>query len=63
MIYTAVSGILLLAAFFGLSLLSGFSSFDYEVLRSQTLPIATQLILLVTLIVGFGIKFRSCPPH
>lgn len=63
LIYTAVSGILLLAAFFGLSLLSGFSSFDYEVLRSQTLPIATQLILLVTLIVGFGIKIPIVPLH
>ncbi|MCU0569065.1 MAG: NADH-quinone oxidoreductase subunit M [Oculatellaceae cyanobacterium Prado106] len=63
LIYTAVSGILILAAFFGLSLLSGSSSFDYEILRSQALPLSTQIILLVTLLVGFGIKIPIVPLH
>jgi NAD(P)H-quinone oxidoreductase subunit 4 len=63
LIYTAVSGVLILAAFFGLSLLSGTASFDYEVLRSQTLPLATQLVLLVTLLIGFGIKIPIVPLH
>ncbi|HEY9664818.1 MAG TPA: proton-conducting transporter membrane subunit, partial [Allocoleopsis sp.] len=63
LIYTAVSGILILAAFFGLSLLSGFSTFDYDVLRSHTLPLATQLLLLITLLVGFGIKIPIVPLH
>jgi NAD(P)H-quinone oxidoreductase subunit 4 len=63
LIYTAVSGVLILAAFFGLSLLSGYSSFDYDLLRSQTLPLATQLILLVTLLIGFGIKVPVVPLH
>jgi NAD(P)H-quinone oxidoreductase subunit 4 len=63
LIYTALSGILLLIAFFGLTLLSGISTFDYEALRSQTLPIATQVGLLVILIVGFGIKIPIVPFH
>lgn len=63
LIYTAFSGVIILAAFFGLSFLSGSSSFDYEVLRSQVLPLSSQLILLVTLFVGFGIKIPIVPLH
>ena len=63
LIYTAVSGVLILAAFFGLALLSGFSTFDYEALRSHTLPTSTQLVLLITLIIGFGIKIPIVPLH
>lgn len=63
LIYTAFSGVVILAAFFGLSLLSGFDSFDYEVVRSQTLPMASQLVLLITLLVGFGIKVPVVPLH
>jgi NAD(P)H-quinone oxidoreductase subunit 4 len=63
LIYTAFSGVLILAGFFGLSFLSGFSSFDYDTLRSHTLPLATELILLVTLLVGFGIKIPIFPLH
>lgn len=63
LIYTAVSGVLVLASFFGLSLLSGFSSFDYDVLQSHMLPLSTQLILLITLLIGFGIKVPVVPLH
>jgi NAD(P)H-quinone oxidoreductase subunit 4 len=63
LIYTAFSGIVILAAFFGLSFLSGTASFDYEVVRSQVLPMSTQLILLITLLVGFGIKIPIVPLH
>lgn len=63
LIYTAFSGVVILAAFFGLSLLSGLDSFDYEVVRSQTLPLASQLILLITLLIGFGIKIPVVPLH
>jgi NAD(P)H-quinone oxidoreductase subunit 4 len=63
LIYTAVSGIIILTAFFGLTILGGFESFDYDVVKSQTLPIATQLLLLVTLLVGFGIKIPIVPLH
>lgn len=63
LIYTAVSGVLILAAFFGLTILGGFESFDYEAVRSHTLPLATQVILLITLLVGFGIKIPIVPLH
>ena len=63
LIYTAISGILILAAFFGLALLSGMDTFDYATLQSQVLPLGTQVILLVTLVVGFGIKIPLVPLH
>ena len=63
LIYTAFSGVLILAAFFGLSVLSGTASFDYDLLQQQTLPLTTQLVLLITLLVGFGIKIPIVPLH
>ncbi|MBW4657777.1 MAG: NADH-quinone oxidoreductase subunit M [Drouetiella hepatica Uher 2000/2452] len=63
LIYTAASGVLILVAFFGLALVSGLSSFDYEALRSHTLPLSTQLVLLITLLIGFGIKIPIVPFH
>lgn len=63
LIYTALSGVLILAGFLGLTWLSGASSFEYDVTRSQFLPLATQLILLGTLLVGFGIKIPLIPLH
>lgn len=63
LIYTAASGVLLLAGFFGLSLLSGSFSFDYEVLLNHTLPLGTQVVLLVLLVIGFGIKIPLVPFH
>ena len=63
LIYTAISGILLLAAFFGLSLLSGVGSFDYALLQEQGLPLVTQLVLLTTIVIGFGIKIPIVPFH
>ncbi|MCL1469276.1 NADH-quinone oxidoreductase subunit M [Argonema antarcticum] len=63
LIYTAISGILILAAFFGLVLLSGASTFAYEPLRNYTLPLTTQFLLLGALLVGFGIKIPLVPFH
>lgn len=63
LIYTAISGILILAAFFGLSLLSGVGSFDYALLQEQGLPLVTQLVLLTTIVIGFGIKIPIVPFH
>lgn len=63
LIYTAVSGVLILAAFLGLTWLSGATSFEYDAARAQALPLATQLILLGTLLVGFGIKIPLVPFH
>ena len=63
LLYTALSGALVLASFLGLVWLSGASSFDYEPLRSQMLPIESQIILLIILLVGLGIKIPIFPFH
>lgn len=65
LIYTAISGILILAAFLGLVWLSGSASFAYEPLRSAALglPLTTQIILLVAILIGFGIKIPLVPFH
>lgn len=63
LIYTAVSGILILMAFLGLTWLSGASSFEYNPALSQTLPLATQITLLGAILIGFGIKIPLFPLH
>ena len=63
LLYTAVSGILVLASFLGLVWFSGASSFDYEPLRSHVLPLGTQLVLLSALLVGLFIKIPIFPFH
>jgi NAD(P)H-quinone oxidoreductase subunit 4 len=63
LLYTAVSGFLIFASFLGVVWLSGASSFDYEPLRSQVLPLGTQIILLLGLLIGFGIKIPFFPFH
>lgn len=63
LLYTALSGILVLASFLGLVWLSEASSFDYVPLRSHTLPLATQLLLLAPLLVGIFIKIPIFPFH
>ena len=63
LIYTAISGILILAAFFGLVWLSGASSFAYEPLLNHNLPLVTQFVLLGAIVVGFGIKIPLVPFH
>jgi NAD(P)H-quinone oxidoreductase subunit 4 len=63
LIYTAVSGVLLLGAFLGLTWLGGASSFDYQPLLTQALPVAQQCWLLAALLIGFGIKIPLVPFH
>jgi NAD(P)H-quinone oxidoreductase subunit 4 len=63
LIYTAFSGILILASFLGMVWLSGASTFALEGLNTSTLPLATQILLLVGLLIGFGIKFPLVPFH
>ncbi len=63
LIYTAVSGILILASFLGMVWLSGSSNFALENLNTQTLPLATQILLLVGILIGFGIKIPLVPFH
>jgi NAD(P)H-quinone oxidoreductase subunit 4 len=63
LLYTAVSGLFILAAFLGIGFLSGATSFDYQSLTTTELSLKTQLILLVVLLIGFGIKIPLVPLH
>lgn len=63
LIYTAASGVLILAGFLGLTWISGATSFEYDVTRSLVLPLSTQLVLLGAIIIGFGIKIPLMPFH
>jgi len=63
LIYTAISGALVLAACFGLGFLSGSFDFDYEALVNHVLPLGQQILLLGLLLVGFGIKIPLVPFH
>jgi len=63
LLYTAISGVLVLAACFGLGLLSGSFSFDYETLAQQPVALVPQIVLLSFLLVGFGIKIPLMPFH
>ena len=63
LLYTAVSGLLILAAFLGIGFLDGVNSFDYDAISTQGLSLTTQLILLTVLLVGFGIKIPLVPLH
>lgn len=63
LIYTAVSGILVLAAFLGIVFFSGSGSFAYDRLVTQSLPFGTQLLLLGAILIAFGIKIPLVPLH
>lgn len=63
LIYTALSGALILAGFLGLGWLTGSASFDYNTFMGQALPLGLQTLLLVTLLIGFGIKMPLVPFH
>ncbi len=63
LVYTALSGILLLIGFFGLSWLSDAHSFSYSVLQAHPLPLLQQLLLLVPILLGLAIKIPLVPFH
>ena len=67
LIYTAISGVLLLAGFFGLASLAATVntgiSFNLADLDTQLLAGSTQMILLVLILLGFGIKIPLVPLH
>ena len=63
LIYTAVSGLLVLAAFLGIGFLNETVAFDYDAINTSGLSLTTQLILLTVLLVGFGIKIPLVPLH
>ncbi|MCC0175447.1 NADH-quinone oxidoreductase subunit M [Waterburya agarophytonicola K14] len=62
LLYTAFSGIFVLAAFLGIAFLSN-SGFDYQGIQTQILPYSKQLVLLITIIIGFAIKTPLVPLH
>ena len=67
LIYTAISGVLILAAFFGMAAfgsgdITGFT-FNYQDLNLANVSKSTQGILLVLLLLGFGIKIPIVPLH
>jgi NAD(P)H-quinone oxidoreductase subunit 4 len=63
LIYTAVSGALILATFLGIVWLSGSRSFAMDGIFTQNLSAGMQLLLLVGIILGFGIKIPLIPFH
>jgi len=63
LIYTAVSGALILASFLGVVWLCGSKSFNYDAISTQTLSATLQFILLGGIILGFGIKIPLIPLH
>jgi NAD(P)H-quinone oxidoreductase subunit 4 len=65
LLYTAVSGALILAAFLGVVFLGGAKSFAYAdtVAIASLLPKGQQLLLLGAILVGFGIKIPFVPFH
>jgi NAD(P)H-quinone oxidoreductase subunit 4 len=63
LIYTALSGALILAAFLGLAWLGGSESFGYNPALAHALPLSQQSLLLGALLLGFGIKMPLFPFH
>lgn len=63
LLYTALSGALILVAFLGLVWLQGADSFAYTALMGQSLPLWLQIVLLSLILVGFGIKIPLFPLH
>jgi len=62
-LYTAVSGLLIIAGFLGLAFLNQSGNFEYENITTSGLSLKTQLILLTILLVGFGMKTPLVPLH
>jgi NAD(P)H-quinone oxidoreductase subunit 4 len=63
LLYTALSGALMLAGFLGTVWLSGSSDFGYTPLLGDGLSMTAQLVLLGVLLVAFGIKIPLVPFH
>lgn len=68
LLYTAVSGFLILASFLGIVWLTHTLDFDLDTISAtalgvSSLPLTTQLILLGGLLIGFGIKIPLFPFH
>ncbi len=63
LLYTAVSGAIILATFLGMVWLTGSTNFAFDAVSTEKLDLAKQLLLLVGIVVGFGIKIPLIPFH
>ena len=63
LIFTAISGVLILGAFLGLALFTGTVDFSLTPILSERLAMGSQLVLLGSLLIGFGIKIPLVPFH
>jgi NAD(P)H-quinone oxidoreductase subunit 4 len=63
LIYTAISGLFVLAGFLGIVWLSQSPNFDFENLTLENLSFNAKIVLLTILLVGFGIKIPLVPLH
>ncbi|MGD1862620.1 MAG: NADH-quinone oxidoreductase subunit M [Leptolyngbyaceae cyanobacterium] len=63
LLYTAVSGALMLAGFLATVWLTEGTDFAFIPALGQSLPLAGQIVLLVILLVAFGIKIPLVPFH
>jgi NAD(P)H-quinone oxidoreductase subunit 4 len=63
LIFTAISGVLILGAFLGLALFTGTVDFSLTPILSERLAMGSQLALLGALLIGFGIKIPLVPFH
>lgn len=63
LIYTAISGALVLVTGFGILWLGGAENFSYGALSEASLSVQLQVLLLIPLAIGFGIKVPMVPLH
>ena len=63
LIVTAVSGVLILAAFLGIALVTGTMYFSLRPILAGELGMTAQLVLMGALLIGFGIKIPLFPFH
>ena len=63
LIVTAVSGVLILAAFLGLAFVSGSMDFSLRPILAGEMGMTAQLLLMGALLIGFGIKIPLFPFH
>jgi NAD(P)H-quinone oxidoreductase subunit 4 len=63
LIYTALSGVIILASFLAINWLTPAGTFEYGTIDTTDLPRNVQLVLLALLLVGFGIKIPLVPLH
>ena len=63
LLYTALSGALILAGALGMVWLGEAGDFSYAALSQVNLPELSQVLLLIPLLLGFGIKVPMIPLH